>query len=175
LIRSRSIPLARLPDRVRALFATLLAALAVAACTAMPPADLKPPTVSVSDLELAGLGMERVRFVITVQAHSPNAVEIPLNNLRIDLSLLDRPFAQGAARDGRLTLPREATREIPIEFEVATVRLLDLARSAWSPDSRLTYQLRGSANWGDTAVLIPFERRGEFELLRRLRELMRLG
>ncbi|HVL56258.1 MAG TPA: LEA type 2 family protein [Burkholderiaceae bacterium] len=160
---------------LRAAIAALVAAVAIVGCSALPPPDLKPPTVSVSDLQLADLGLERVRFVITVQAHNPNRVDLPLNNLRIDLSLLEQPFAHGAARDPRLTLAREASRDIPIEFEVPTARLLDLARAAWSAESRLTYQLRGSANWGDTAIVIPFERRGEFELLRRLRELMRIG
>jgi LEA14-like dessication related protein len=151
------------------------AACLLSGCNALPPPDLKTPRIAVSDVSVRDLGLSELRFAVTVRADNPNDVEIPLSNLKFDLDLLGRPFAQGAADDARLRLPARATREVPIEFTVPTARILDLFAAARSAGlSNLSYRLKGSANWGSSPFSIPFERSGNLDALARLRELLPL-
>ncbi len=55
------------------------------ACSALPPANLQPPEVAVADLALADIGLERLRFLVTLDAINPNDVDIPLTDVRLDL------------------------------------------------------------------------------------------
>jgi len=148
-------------------------ALAAAACGVVPPIGLKPPKVTVADLAVRSLGLSEIRFALVLDAQNPNDVDVPLSNLRFDLDLMGRPFASGAALEPTVTLAAGTTQPVPIEFAVPTSRLLDLLREFGQADQRrLDYHLRGSANWGKSPFSIPFERRGEFETLQKLRELL---
>jgi len=147
--------------------------IAAAACGVVPPIGLKPPKVTVADLAIRSLGLSEIRFALVLDAHNPNDVEVPLTNLRFDLELLGRPFASGAALAPSVTLAAGATQAVPIEFTVPTARLLELLRDVGQANRRrLDYRLHGSANWGKSPFSIPFERRGEFETLQKLRELI---
>lgn len=139
----------------------------------LPPPDLKTPSISVSDIAVRDLGFSELRFAVTVRADNPNDIEIPLSNLKFDLDLLGRPFAQGMTDDARLKLPARAARDVPIEFTVPTTRLLDLLSAARSAGlSNLSYRLKGSANWGVSPFAIPFEKSGNLDALQRLRDLL---
>jgi len=146
-------------------------ALAASACGMLPPANLEPPKISIANISIVAVGLEELRFALSIDARNPNDVDVPLTNLRFDLELLGQPFASGAAAESTVTLPAGASREVPIEFAVPTSRLLDLVRALrHSAGSPLGYRLHGSANWGRSPFAIPFEKRGEFDALRRLRE-----
>lgn len=165
-----------LPRRLSRAIAAFALAAALAGCNAMPPPNLRSPNVVFSDFGLSDIGFERVKFVLTVEADNPNDVDIPLTNVRFDLALLGQPFAEGAVDRDRITLPRRSTKQIPIEFTVPTSRLLDVARVAKTGDfARLTYRLSGRANWGESSLTIPFERSGDLDIFRKLRELLGLG
>jgi len=153
-----------------------LAALgALPACSALPPIGLQAPRLSFAGLSVPRAGLDEIEFLLTVIADNPNEVDVPLSNLRFDLELFGLPFASGAARDPRLTLPGRGTRQVPIAFTVPTSGLLDLVSKARSEGSgRLEYRLRGSANWGSSPFTIPFETTGDLEALRKLRGLIRL-
>lgn len=160
-------------DRLR-LLAGAVVAIGAAGCGIVPPLGLQAPRIDVASLSIRGIGRDEIRFALVLDAHNPNALDVPLTNLRFDLELLERPFASGGATERTVTLPANATRAVPIEFGVATARLIELLREFRVADGpRLSYRLRGSANWADSPFTIPFERRGEFEALQRLRELMR--
>ncbi len=160
-------------DRLR-LLAGVVVAIGGAACGIVPPLGLKAPKLDVASLSIRSIGRDEIRFALVLDAHNPNDVDVPLTNLRFELELLERPFASGAARERTVTLAANGTRAVPIEFSVATARLIELLREFRLADGpRLTYSLRGSANWADSPFTIPFGRRGEFETLQRLRDLMR--
>jgi len=162
------------PPHARARLRLLAAAglpLAAAACGVLPPIGLQRPKVTVADLSIRSLGLKEIRFALLLDAHNPNGVDVPLSNLRFDLELLGRPFASGAALEPTVTLAAGATRSVPIEFAVPTSRLVELLRELRLPErAPLDYRLHGSANWGRSPFTIPFERRGEFETLQKLRE-----
>ena len=171
-VRSRRTAMKRL--------ATIMSAAIVAGgCNSLPPPDLRTPRLEVADVSIRDVGLSELRFAVIVRADNPNDVDIPLTNLTFDLDVLDRPFASGIAVQPRVVLPRLARSDVPIEFTVPTMRLLDtVGQLATGRLSNLSYRFKGSANWGNSFIPIPFEKSGNLDVLRRLREalgpLMRL-
>ena len=150
----------------------LLLALLVAGCGSLPPANLQPPDVSVADLALTDIGLDRLRFRVELDADNPNDFDMPLTNVRLDLSVFDVVLAEGFVVDSRVTLPALASRRVPVVFTVPTSRLLDVMQrfrdGRWN---RFTYRLSGSARWGNTPFDVPFERSGDLDTLRRLADI----
>lgn len=152
---------------------TGLAGLTTAAgCGLIPPANLESPRLAFSGFAFKSIGLEEVRFRVTVDAENPNDVDIPLTQLGFRLELLGQAFAQGRSELERIELPRRGSRAIPIEFTVRTSELLDLLRSArWSDPQLLSYRLSGQANWGRSPFTIRFDRQGDLDALRGLSQL----
>ena len=158
--------------RIRA--AVLLSALlALGACAVLPPANLIAPRVSFSDLAIRDVGLSEIRFALGVRAENPNEVDIPLRNVAFELDLLGSAFASGTVAGAQIDLPARGQREIPVEFTVPTMRLVEVFRRL--RDASLegpVYRLRGTATWGRSGIAIPFERSGDLEALRRLRQIL---
>lgn len=161
-------------DRSRLLRRSLLAALWLpAACGMLPPPDLKSPKLDISDLSVLKLGLSELRFGLTLRADNPNDVDLPLSNLRFDLELLEQPFATGVVTESKVVIPRRGTKDVPVEFTVPTSRLLDLLKQVPRSDfAKLSYRLRGGAAWGWSGFPLSFEKRGDLDALRSLRELI---
>ncbi|HEY0878950.1 MAG TPA: LEA type 2 family protein [Zeimonas sp.] len=146
----------------------------LAACNALPPANLKPPRLRFSDFRVDELGLSEIRFVLAVDTENPNEVEIPLRNIDFALELLDRPFADGSVLDRSVTLPALGARTIPVEFTVPTSRLIALLRTLRDAQpAQWGYRLSGSATWGWSGFPLRFARSGDLEVLRELAELLR--
>ncbi len=147
---------------------------AVAGCAWVPPPGVKPPILSVSDFAIRDLGRDEIRFALTLDAENPNDFDVPVTDLQFELDLLGRPFASGNAKQRKLVLERNATRPLPIEFTVPTSRLVAFVRELSLVElTALSYRLKGSAKWGEGIFTIPFERRGEFDVLREFRDALR--
>lgn len=159
-------------QRVRT--AVLMSALlALAACGVLPPANLIAPRLSFSDLAIRDVGLSEIRFALQVSAENPNEVDIPLRNVAFELDLLGSAFASGTVAGGQVDLPAHGQREIPVEFTVPTMRLIEVfARLRDASLEGPVYRLRGSATWGHSGIAIPFERSGDLEALRRLRQIL---
>ena len=110
--------------RLPALLA-LLAAL-LHGCAALPPANLQSPEITVSDLSLTDIGLDRLRFLVTFDALNPNDVDVPLTNVRLDLTVFDVVLAQGTMVERHVTLPSRGRQRVPVDFTVPTSRLLDV-------------------------------------------------
>lgn len=146
----------------------------LAACNALPPADLKSPRLGFADFRIADLGLTDIRFVVTVETENPNDIDVPLHDLDFELDLLGEPFAQGTVIDRVLTLPARGTRAVPVEFTVPTARLIGLLRSIRGADfAQWNYRLAGKATWGWSGIPLTFDRRGDLEALRELTEIFR--
>lgn len=152
----------------------IAAGASVAGCAWVPPPGVKPPVLSVSDFAIRDLGRDEIRFALTLDAENPNDFDVPVTDLRFELDLLGRPFASGNAKQRKVVLERNATRPLPIEFTVPTSRLVAFVRELSLVElTALSYRLKGSANWGDGIFTIPFERRGELDVLRKFRDALR--
>lgn len=170
------LPAASAASRRRLLGLTLTAAMTgvVGACGLLPPPGLKSPQVKIGEVSIRRITGSEIGLLVTLDTVNPNDREIPLSNLRVDLDLLGRPFGEGRAVESNLLLPPNAERAIPIEFTVRTARIVEVMRDLrLGSDSPFPYVLRGSANWGASPLPVRFERTGELEALRGLRNLLR--
>ena len=144
------------------------------ACGLVPPPGLKSPQVKVGEVSVRRITGTEIGLLVTLDAINPNDLEIPLSNLRVDLDLLGRPFGEGRAVEPKLLLPPKGERPIPVEFTVRTARIVEVMRDLkLGSDSTFPYALRGTANWGASPLPLRFERSGELEALRGLRNLLR--
>jgi LEA14-like dessication related protein len=146
----------------------------MSACGMLPPANLQPPRVAFMGLAINEVGLDRVRLTVRIEADNPNAVDIPLNDVRFALAVFGEPLATGSLGEPKVTLPARGRRELPIEFSLATSDVASvLRRAATGPWPDGVWELTGTARWGDTGFEIPFRRRGDSDSLRRLREAFR--
>ena len=146
-----------------------LALVLLAACGSLPPANLLPPDVAVSNLALTDIGLDRLRFQVLLETRNPNAVDVPLTNVRLDLTVFDVALAHGTVVERQVTLPAGGSLQVPVEFTVPTSRLLDvLDRFRNGNWGNFSYRLAGNANWGNTPFGVPFERSGNLDILKRL-------
>lgn len=156
----------------RALAISAVLAPLLAACGSLPPANLQPPDVSVVDLTLTDIGLDRLRFLAELQADNPNGVDVPLTDVRLDLTVFDVPLAQGFVVERRVTLPALGAQRVPVVFTVPTSRLLDVVERFKTGNwESFRYRLAGTANWGNTPFGVPFERTGDLDILKRLANL----
>lgn len=138
-------------------------------CGHLPPANLQPPEIAVSDVMLTDFGLDRLRFRVILDTFNPNDVDLPLTDVRLELTVFDVALAQGTVIERRVTLPSRASQRVPVEFTVPTVRLVDvIARFGTGRWYDFSYRLAGRANWGDTPFGVPFERSGNLDILKRL-------
>lgn len=163
------------PARRRLSIAAACVALAVSAlvpgCAWVPPPGMKPPRLSVAGFAIRDIGRDEVRFALTLEAENPNDFDVPVTDLRFELDLLGRPFASGNANRRKVVLARNSTQPVPVEFTVPTSRLIAFVRDLSLVElTALSYRLKGTAGWGDGVFTIPFEKRGEFDVLRKFRD-----
>jgi LEA14-like dessication related protein len=155
-------------NRARLLLVHLTLILLVA-CGSLPPANLQPPDVGVSNLSLTDIGLDRLRFQVLLETRNPNAVDVPLTNVRLDLTVFDVTLAHGMVVERQVTLPAGGSLQVPVEFTVPTSRLLDVLDRFRSGNwDNFSYRLAGHANWGNTPFGVPFERSGNLDILKRL-------
>jgi LEA14-like dessication related protein len=136
-------------------------------CSYIPPMNLKSPELAFSDLSISDISLEKVKFVVTVAAQNPNDVDIPLSNMKFDLNLMETSVATGAALKD-VSLPKKGSADVPIEFTVGTSQLLGLLKQVNFRDlGKLSYSLKGSAQWNNGPFNIPFERKGDLSMLKK--------
>ncbi len=151
-------------------------AVALASCGMIPPSDLKPPDLAFSSLSIDEVSLDRIRFVAYVDTFNPNAVDIPLRDLRFELSLLDRPLGSGTTARPEETLPANGSRKLPLAMTVPTSQVLDLVRRLPSSDWRaIPYRVSGSAYWGRSPFERRFDRSGLIDVPRALQRWWPLG
>jgi LEA14-like dessication related protein len=141
------------------------------ACNVIPPTNLKSPELAFSDLTIGDIALDKVKLLVTVAAKNPNDVDIPLSNMKFDLTVLDSAFGSGAPLTRDIRLPKLASAEVPIEFVVPTSQLLAVIRRVGLRDlNKVAYSIKGSAQWNNGPFTLPFERKGEFSALKKLTE-----
>jgi hypothetical protein len=170
---STAAPLAAL-RRVAAAAAAFVALAAVlAGCASVPPPNLKAPELSITHVSLARLGFETTRFEVLIEAWNPNAEDLPLSDVRLDLSLMGIALGSGTLPTDQLLLAGTTATRVPVTFAIPTARLLDVGlRLKTGGLSNAGYRLDGSARWGATGYRMPMVKEGNLDLLRRLGQLI---
>ncbi len=158
---------------MRKIAAVALLATLLAACGLLPPANLVSPRISFVDFALRDIGLSEIRFTLVVSADNPNDVDVPLRDISFQLDLLGSAFADGSVANGRIDLPARGQREITVDFTASTSRLLAIfERLQGTGRAEPLYRLRGTASWAGSGIPIRFERSGDLEALRRLRQIL---
>jgi LEA14-like dessication related protein len=144
------------------------------ACGILPPANVLPPRLSLTDLGISAFSMNEIKFTATVAADNPNNFAMPLSDTRLELLLLGQSVATGVTQGGRIELAASRATSVPVEFTVSTGKVMaalrQLGRGQWD---QLSYQLKGDTKWGALGIPLSFERKGNFDALKKLSDLIR--
>jgi LEA14-like dessication related protein len=138
-------------------------------CNIIPPSNLKSPDLSFSDLKVADVGLDKIKLIVTLAARNPNEVDIPISNMKFDLTLMQTNVGSGTPSAKDVLLPKGQLVNVPVEFTLSTSQVLGMFKQLKVQDlNRLQYGLKGTAQWNNGPFNIPFQRNGEFSLMKSL-------
>ncbi len=140
------------------IIATVLA-VGLAACTGIPR-DLKTPEVSFVGLKPIEVNFLEQKLEVRMKVQNPNAIELPVNGLEVDVWLADEPFARGvSAREFVVPASGEAEFDMIVTANAATAILKIIGGDRKSEE--ISYRMKGklSTRLGMLRT-IPFEESG---------------
>jgi LEA14-like dessication related protein len=140
----------------------LVLALGVGGCASLaPPPDLKAPEVSLNDLSIEKFDLAQMQFALKVDMKNPNAVAMPLSNLKLDLQLVGLAVATARSTQPSFNLPANGSATVPITLEVPFSKIGESIRQLrLNSTSDQLYQLKGTVAWGPLGLPLSFERKG---------------
>ncbi|RYF03308.1 MAG: hypothetical protein EOO77_31275 [Oxalobacteraceae bacterium] len=140
---------------------TMLAAFAVSGCAAI---NTVPPTVSVIDVQLTGLGLLDQQLATTLCVTNPNPTALSFRRVNVAVEVSGLPLAEGIS-DHAVFLPPNASTVVP--FSVASnARNLGAQLLGTVSNGSLNYRVHGSiALDGPIGVTVPFSRSGRVDPL----------
>jgi LEA14-like dessication related protein len=144
---------------MKTLLLSVVGGLLLLACSAIP-VNLQTPEVSFVGLHAVEASVFEQKLQVRMKVHNPNAVELPVNGLDIDIEVADEPFAHGvSAREFVVPALGQAEFDMLVTANAATA-LLKLASSGGKAED-VRYRLKGklSTKLGLLRT-IPFEETG---------------
>lgn len=140
------------------------ALLLLAGCAALG-AKLESPRVSVVGIRALEANLFEQRLEVRLRVQNPNALDIPVRGLDVNVELADEPFAQGtSAREFTVPAQGEAEFDMIVTAHAATA-LLRIVSAGREEREQLSYRLSGklSTRLGMLRS-IPFEETGTLPL-----------
>lgn len=144
--------------------ALVAAALVLTGCAALG-AKLESPRVSVVGIRALEANLFEQTLEVRMRVQNPNALDIPVRGLDIDVEVADEPFAQGvSAREFTVPARGEAEFDMIVTAHAATA-LLRIATASRAEREQVGYRLKGklSTKLGMLRS-IPFEETGTLPL-----------
>jgi LEA14-like dessication related protein len=137
----------------------LLAISCAVGCAALPT-NLETPEVSFVGLKAIEASMFEQRLEVRMKVRNPNAIELPVNGLDVDVELAGEPFAHGvSAREFVVPAGGEAEFDMLVTANAASA-LLKIAGSDRKSDE-IGYRLKGKLSTKVGLLrTIPFEESG---------------
>jgi LEA14-like dessication related protein len=144
---------------MRSLFATWLACLVLAGCAGIPR-DLQTPEVSFVGLKTVEASLFEQKLTVRMKVRNPNAIELPVNGLDVDMELADEPCARGvSAREFVVPAGGEAEFDMNVTANAANA-LLKIASGDLEADE-IGYRVKGKLSTKIGMLrTIPFDERG---------------
>lgn len=134
-----------------------LAALALAGCAALPT-NLKTPEVSFVSLRAVEASVFEQKLEVRMKVHNPNAIELPVNGLDVDMELAGEPFARGESAR-QFVVP--ANGEAEFDMNVTANAMNALLKIAGDKSGAVEYKLKGKLSTKIGLLrTIPFEESG---------------
>lgn len=157
-----------------ALLAASVATLMTGCNQMVPPSNLKAPSLSVSGLGVESITRDSLKLRVRLTARNPNTVDMPLSNLRFDVSLMGQRLVHGAVAEETFTLPAQGERDVPVVLAFAGADARDLLiRLMTKGLTEVPWELKGSARWGISPIPLAFEKHGSLGLRTVLDAVMR--
>ncbi len=144
---------------MRPLLYLALVSLAMVGCTGIPR-DLKTPEVEFVGLRAIEASVFEQKLEVRMKVMNPNAIELPVNGLDVDIELADEPFAHGvSARQFVVPAQGEAEFDMIVTANAATA-ILKIAGGNFKSDE-IGYKLKGKLSTKIGMLrTIPFEESG---------------
>lgn len=122
----------------------LLAVSALSACASMPQNSLRMPEVSLSNVEVVGLGFDGQTFLLSFDVRNPNPVSLPVRHLAYGLKLNGQRFASGET-DCEIEIPANGNTSFAINVDLdllqSSPQLLFIVRNGGRED--IAYEVEG--------------------------------
>ncbi len=141
----------------RTFLVATLAAVALASCASLPT-NLRTPEVSFVSLRAVEASVFEQKLEVRMKVRNPNAVDLPVNGLDVDMELAGEPFARGvSARE--FVVP--ANGEAEFDMNVTANAMNALLRIAGDRSGVVDYRLKGKLSTKIGLLrTIPFEESG---------------
>jgi LEA14-like dessication related protein len=146
------------------LLAGYVALAAVAGCAGLGT-KLETPRVSVVGIRALEASLFEQRLQVRLRVQNPNALEIPVRGLDVNMEVAEEPFAEGStAREFTVPARGEAEFDMFVTAHAATA-LLRVAGASREERERIGYRLRGKLSTRIGVLrTIPFEETGTLAL-----------
>ena len=95
----------------------LLVAGAFCGCASLPQNTLRMPEVSLSNVEVVGLGFDSQTFLLSFDVRNPNPVSLPVRHLAYGLKLNGQRFASGET-DCEIMIPANGDTTFAINVDL---------------------------------------------------------
>lgn len=144
---------------MRKLLLWLAGGLALAGCSALP-INLETPEVSVIGIRGLEANFFEQRLEVRMLVKNPNAIELPVNGLDVDVELADEPFAKGiSAREFVVPANGEAEFDMIVTANAANAIFKIVGGGGKRGD--VSYKLKGKLSTRLGLIrTIPFEEAG---------------
>lgn len=142
----------------RSLRAAALAASFLAGCASLPT-NLKAPEVSFVSLRTVEATIFEQKLEVRLKVQNPNAIELPVNGLDVDMELAGEPFAHGvSARE--FVVPANGEAEFDMNVTANAMNALLKIAGGQKTDA-IAYKLKGKLSTRIGLLrTIPFEESG---------------
>lgn len=135
----------------------------ISGCTLLP-SQIEKPTLHVADVRLIDAGLFEQRFMLSLRVQNPNDFDLPIEALNYELTINDKPFAQGASAKS-ITIPRYGSGLIEVEgISTLSTLLRQLPELQGGSLKGLRYQLKGNLTLQGFGRRVPFDQQGEIGL-----------
>lgn len=145
--------------------ALLAGLLALGGCAGLGAAGLETPHVSVVGVRALEASLFEQRLQVRMRVQNPNALDIPVRGLEVDMELAEEPFAHGvSAREFTVPAHGEAEFDMIVTANAASA-LLRLATASREEREQVGYRMKGklSTRLGVLRT-IPFQETGTLPL-----------
>jgi LEA14-like dessication related protein len=133
--------------------------MAVAGCAGIPR-DLEAPEVAFVGIRSVEASLFEQKLEVRMKVHNPNAIELPVKGLDVDIELAGEPFAQGvSAREFVVPAHGEAEFDMVVTANAANALLKIAGSDGKDPD--IGYRVTGNLSTQIGLLrVIPFEESG---------------
>ena len=129
----------------------------LSACNSLP-SKFEKPQVNLAGIQIEELGLFEQKFVLSLRVSNPNDISLPMNGLKVQVDVNEKPFATGVSNQ-KITLP--SLGEAMVKLNVTTNLSGILKQLKTLQNQPLRYTVSGTLFVPLVPGGVPFDRKGE--------------